>query len=113
MECNNVRSISNLVQYLEEAMPDNRWCEYPNCTYPWSHASESHHCFMCGERGSHSARQCPKIHHNQERQVNDLSGVETKETHRLVNNPEEITINRCCPMCRQFSDINLNMIIFR
>ena len=112
MECNNVNAISNLVQYLEEAMPDNRWCEYSNCTYPWSHSSESHHCFICGKRGSHSAKQCPVNHRNQERRVNDLSGAATKETETVVNIITETTINKCCPMCTQFSDIDLEMTIF-
>tara|TARA_B110001450_G_scaffold256668_1_gene288060 strand:- start:75 stop:761 length:687 start_codon:yes stop_codon:yes gene_type:complete len=62
MECNSVSKKQNLIQYLEDMMPQLRRCEFANCTYPWSHASESHHCFICGKRGTHSAPNCPMNH---------------------------------------------------
>ena len=121
IECDDTYSKMNLTQYIEEHMPNHSWCAYVNCTYPWSHASESHHCYICGERQNHSSSQCP-TNNNQsgggasytdERGntssltlINDVSGAATKES------DTNQVINKQCPMCREFSDVNLNLQVF-
>ena len=79
MECNSVQKKQNLIQHLEDTMPPYRRCEFANCTYPWSHASESHHCFVCGIRGTHSAPTCPVNHTNNRH--NEQSGGASSSDH--------------------------------
>ena len=112
IECNDDNAKSFLIRYLEDSMPNERQCEYMNCPCPWSHASQSHHCFICGLRSSHSAQQCPVNHRDRSRAINELSGAATKEPELIVNVIEDAIINKCCPMCRQCSDIDLEMTIF-
>ena len=51
--------LNKTYEFLREQMPNGQQCIYEGCTYPWSHASESHHCFHCGQRGTHSSQDCP------------------------------------------------------
>jgi hypothetical protein len=141
MECNSVQKKQNLIQYLEDTMPPYRRCEFANCTYPWSHASESHHCFVCGDRGTHSAPTCPVNHinnrHNErsggasssdpiyQENINnyvDLSGSasgsaskmpDTQNIEAIQNSTVSISlIYKQCPMCRESSNVDIHLKLF-
>ena len=58
IECNNNALKQSLLVFIEDQMSPDQFCTFNNCTYPWSHSSPSHHCFRCGERGNHSAKEC-------------------------------------------------------
>ena len=130
MECSdNIKKIE-LSQYIEDQMPEHRWCNYVNCTYPWSHSPESHHCFACGVRSDHSVVHCPKyqeqyggepIFEGGGAYSSDLSGslvVNSLLEGAATKNPEfsdrvaGVAMNKQCPMCLQSSDVDLNMKIF-
>lgn len=104
IECNNNKAKTALLQYLEEQMPDDRRCELISCAYPWSHSTESHHCFRCGGR-EHIAAQCPIG-----RTV--FAGAAEKVEDSIVNTLESTIIHKCCPMCREISDVDLNLTVF-
>ena len=118
IECNNTAAKSALLRHLEDQMPAGRQCGLSSCTYPWSHSSESHHCYRCGGR-EHDAGACPERGrvgngetYQMRRLENHLSRSATKEPETIVNIIEENTINKCCPMCRQSSDIDLGLTVF-
>jgi len=117
IECGDYYSKMNLSQYIEDHMPNHRWCTFTNCTYQWSHSSDSHHCYICGARKNHSPNQCPvnNIQRGGGREdvnegginiMNNLSGAAAKNS----DTPE--IINKQCPMCRETSDVNLNLQVF-
>lgn len=128
IECNNDTLKQSLIKYLEDSMPNHRCCEFANCTYPWSHSSESHHCFLCGERGTHSAQQCPINHPQEGVTSNQEENIITTQMHRLqesisatkepdtedsmnIQQPQSVIFKKC-PMCREHSKVDLNLKIF-
>ena len=128
IECNSDTLKRPLIQFLEDSMPNHRCCEFSNCTYPWSHSSESHHCFLCGERGTHSAQQCPINHpqeggaSNQEEPINTVQMTRLQESRSATKEPDTVdsmniqqptsVIFKQCPMCRQHSNVDLNLKVF-
>ena len=66
IECNDHSLKQHLIQFLDERMPSQLHCNFHGCSYPTSHSSDSHHCFRCGERGTHSAPQCRLNRNNRE-----------------------------------------------
>ena len=127
MECNNIEKKNQLTMYINDQMPSYRWCSYTNCTYPWSHSSESHHCYICGIRSNHSALNCQQNQQQYLEQthqewdylsdisgssiVNSLVGAATK-SEEVVTIDTSILQNKTCPMCVQTSDVDINMKIF-
>ena len=103
MECGNPHLKNALRQYIEDQMPAPLQCTHETCSYPWSHSTESHHCYICGERSSHSASECQM----RRSLSHELSGG---------GSSTEVTRQGCitkpCPMCRECSAINLNFKVF-
>ena len=113
IECNNIMAKNNLKQFIEDELPNSKWCAFENCIYPWSHSNESHHCYMCGKRGSHSAKQC-YLNPGSESNQQFLEGAASKNEEVIndVGGGMSNIINKICPMCMNASDVDLNLKIF-
>jgi hypothetical protein len=157
IECSHDSLKQSLTEFLQDQMPEQQYCTHNGCAYPWSHAPESHHCFRCGQRGSHSAQDCTAgrsmIRHSeiaeqteqmgrlersreQERQYQsqifsdsmtegggggggrssfDNQSATKEEEHAInMNTVDESAqvIYKKCPMCRECSNVDLNMQIY-
>ena len=100
LECNNQQLKDTLRQYIGDQMPNDLWCTYGACSYPWSHSVESHHCYICGERTSHSASSCP-------------TRMSASYSHHSENEAtRQGCITKTCPLCRVYSDINITFTVF-
>lgn len=111
MECNDISAKNSLTAYINDQMPDLSWCTFINCVYPWSHSNESHHCYMCGKRGAHSAKQCYLNPGNEPPQTM-LAEAATKHGEVMNGGGMSNIINKVCPMCLTASDVDLNFKIF-
>ena len=117
IECRNDILKRKLFVFLEDSMPEHLYCTFPNCTYPWSHSSASHHCFRCGKRGTHSAKDCYIKYKNKKQQFNNnfflnKNSIKKENIKNKENNNDNITIYKKCPICRESSNINMNVKIF-
>ena len=122
IECNNDVLKQQLLSFFEEQMPEDQFCRFPNCTYPWSHSSSSHHCFRCGERGSHPAQECRLSTINQrsreplerfnEQMEGGASSGGGSSLDESATKVEDHIIYKPCPICREYSNIDLNMQLY-
>ena len=145
IECTNHTLKQDLIRFLDDRMPSQLYCGFDGCSYPTSHSSESHHCFRCGQRGTHSAPQCrlnrnnreiyehPEVYESSSSRV-DTSGNIYHEYHTEggassggassggassggassggATKLGESTIHKKCPICREYSNVNLTNQIF-
>lgn len=116
MECNDVGAKSSLTEYINDQMPSYAQCTFLSCLYPWSHSNQSHHCYMCGKRGAHSAKQCHLNPSNELVQTMLVGGGAATKHGEVINDIGDgggaNIINKICPMCMSASDVDLNLKIF-
>ena len=128
LECNNATLKQQLSAFLEEQMPEDQFCTFSNCTYPWSHSSSSHHCFRCGGRGSHPAQECrlstinqrsreplERFNEQMEGGASSSGGASSGGGSSLdesATKVEDHIIHKRCPICREYSNIDLNMQLY-
>ena len=48
IECGSEERIQKLETHLNDVLPNDKHCCVRNCTTPWTHGTESHHCSNCG-----------------------------------------------------------------
>ena len=101
IECCRPHLIRELNKHGGDKMPYNNRCNIEGCSFDYSHNRHAHHCGICGQRATHSQLNCPI---NVGRQISLHTEPEPE--------PEPELINKKCPTCNIFSNIDILKTIF-
>lgn len=88
IECGKPDKMSRLHRFYNDSLPEHMNCTVENCTYPWSHTTEAHHCSTCGIRGN---CRC------------SIPNVSARETSIVMKQ---------CPHCKVLSSVDTTLELF-